>query len=128
MILMRSMQRHLHAGARQEHLQVHLGNVLEELDEDVLGVDITRQTAAGPQPEDNHQPLEDGQLHLGEPIELFPTPAALGAQHFTAAVDFEPVEAIEIDFQAQSMIADGGQSPVQVGRIGGGNWPVPAAR
>ena len=47
---------HLNARARQHHLQVELGDVLEQLEEDGLGVDVVGQALVRPQLDNQHQP------------------------------------------------------------------------
>jgi hypothetical protein len=47
------------SGARQEHFQIHFRDVLEQLQENVRGIDIGTQALVRPQFQDQDQPLVD---------------------------------------------------------------------
>ena len=91
--------------AGQQHVEIHLGNVFEQLDVDVLGVEILRQPAAGAEMEDDDQPLVDRHFDRLGP-EAAPEPAAIAhARHVAAAVDFQPIENRQVDGQVHPPVA-----------------------
>ena len=119
------VKRGMRTAPRQQHFDVHLGNVLEHLHIDILDVDFRSQALVLAHFQQQHKPAEDRHLDLFQIPRLIPAPQITLADIVAANKNFNAIEDAEIHFHVQAPFAGTFQRLVNVLPRQAVIWRVP---